>query len=321
MTRPYYRPLVAVGDLTWDVLAKPDHPLLPGGDTTGRVQLAGGGSSANLAVWAARVGYPTAFVGKVGRDRFGAFAVEELEAERVKPHVIWSETRPTGVILVFIDASGERSNLTSQGADFDLLPDELPREILKSAGHVHTTAWSLFTDPPRQAAIKAAQIAKEAGATVSFDPGSYQMILQLGPRRFRQILHELPIDFLFPNLEEGRALTGATDPDEVLEALVELYPDATVSLKLGPKGALIAEKGRIIRLEATADVAVDATGAGDAFGGAFLGHYLRSRDVEAAGKLAVQVAGWVVARFGARGRVDADLEQRLRVHGGFTPWA
>lgn len=318
MTKPNYRPLVAVGDLNWDVLAKPDHPLLPGGDTTGRVQLAGGGSSANLAVWAARVGYPTAFVGKIGRDRFGVFAVEELEAERVEPHVIWSDTKPTGVILVFIDAGGERSNLTSQGADFDLLPDELPRKVLEGAGHVHITAWSLFTDPPRQAAIKAAQMAGEAGATVSFDPGSYQMILQLGPRRFRQILRELSVDFLLPNLDEGRALTGAAEPDEVLEALVELYPDVTILLKLGPEGALIAAKGQVIRLEATPDVAVDATGAGDAFGGAFLGHYLRSQDAQAAGKLAVQVAGWVVARFGARGPVDADLEQRLR-HYGFNP--
>jgi len=68
--------MITAYDESLDVLAKPDHPLLPGGDTTGRVQLAGGGSSANLAVWAARVGYPTAFVGKVGRDRFGAFAVE-----------------------------------------------------------------------------------------------------------------------------------------------------------------------------------------------------------------------------------------------------
>ncbi|PZA07000.1 MULTISPECIES: carbohydrate kinase family protein [unclassified Meiothermus] len=319
MTKPSYRPLVAVGDLTWDVLAKPDHPLLPGGDTTGRVQLAGGGSSANLAVWAARVGYPSAFVGKVGRDRFGTFAVEELEAERVEPHVIWSEAKPTGVIVVFIDANGERSNLTSQGADFDLRPEELPVEVLQAAAHVHITAWSVFTNPPCQAALQAARLAAEAGATVSFDPGSYQMILQLGPRRFRQILREFPINFLFPNLEEGRALTGATEPDEVLETLVELYPEATVALKLGPKGALIAEKGRVIHLEATADVAVDATGAGDAFGGAFLGHYLRSRDAQAAGRLAVQVAGWVVTRFGARGRADDELKQRLRVYGVNPP--
>jgi ribokinase len=307
--------LVSVGDLAWDVLAKPDHPLLPGGDTTGRVQLAGGGSAANLAVWAARVGYPTAFVGKVGRDRFGRYAVEDLAAEGVTPHVVWSEARPTGVILVFIDPHGERSNLTSQGADFDLLPEELPEPVLSQAGHVHLTAWSFFTDPPRQAAVRAAQIAHEGGATVSFDPGSYQMILELGPRKFRRMMQELSVDFLLPNLDEGRALTGAVEAEEVLEALCELFPGMVILLKLGPEGALIFESGRVVRVEATADAAIDATGAGDSFGGAFLGHYLRSRDAEAAGKLAVEVAGWVVARFGARGPVDADLEQRLRRYG------
>ena len=56
------QPIIAVGDLVWDVLAKPDHMLLPGGDTTGRIALAPGGSAANVAAWIARVGMPAGFV-------------------------------------------------------------------------------------------------------------------------------------------------------------------------------------------------------------------------------------------------------------------
>jgi len=306
-----FRPLVAVGDLTWDVLAKPDTMLLPGGDTTGRVLLAGGGSSANVAVWAARVGYPTAFVGEIGRDRFGEFAVQELEAEGVTPHVIWNQTRPTGVILVLIDAAGQRSMLTSQGADFDLRPEEVSVEIIQSAGHVHITAWSLFTNPPRAAALHTAHIAREAAITISFDPASFQMIREIGREEFRRMTQNLSIDFIFPNLDEGQALTGARQPRDVLEALQHLYPEAMILLKLGAEGAIILDKGRLIELQATQDKAIDATGAGDSFGGAFLGHYLRSNDAEAAGRLAVQVAGWVIGRFGARAPVDDNLKRRL----------
>jgi ribokinase len=304
-------PLVAIGDLTWDVLSKPDTILLPGGDTTGRVLLMGGGSSANVAVWAARVGYPSGFVGEIGRDRFGEFAVQELEAEGVRPHIIWNDKRPTGVILVLIDAAGQRSMLTSQGADFDLRPEELPVEVIQSASHIHITAWSLFTDPPRTAALRAAHIAHEAGITTSFDPGSFQMIREIGREEFRRMTRNLSLDFIFPNLDEGQALTGAKKPEEILEALQHLYPEAMVLLKLGPDGALVLNKGEVTTLIATQDKAVDATGAGDSFGGAFLGHYLRSKNVLAAGKLAVQVAGWVISRFGARPPADQDLRGRI----------
>jgi ribokinase len=309
------RPMLAVGDLAWDVLTKPDQIILPGGDTTGRVQLAPGGSSANVAVWAARVGMPTGFLGKVGRDRFGEFAVQDLQAEGVESHVIWTDSSPTGVILVLIDSSGQRSMITSQGADFLLEPSELPIAAIQSSSHVHITAWSVFTDPPRQAALQAARIATEAGASVSFDPGSYQMIREIGREEFRRTTREMSVDFLFPNLEEGRAMTGAKTPTEVLEALQDLYPKTMIVLKLDKNGALIAEGNNSFQVAATNDTAIDATGAGDAFCGAFLGHYLQSKNALAAAELAAQVAGWVVSRFGARAVKDSELERRLLQYG------
>ena len=308
-------PFMAVGDLAWDVLAKPDQSLLPGGDTTGQVALSGGGSSANVAVWARRVGMPTGFLGKVGNDRFGQEAVQDLQTEGVTPHIIWDAVHPTGVILVLIDSSGQRSMLTSQGADFWLEPEEVPADPIRAASHVHITAWSVFTDPPRRAALRAARLALEAGASVSFDPGSYQMIREIGREEFKRTTRELSFDFILPNLEEGRALTGARSPHEVLDALNELYPQAMVLLKLDKDGALILDGDRVLEVAATNDLVIDATGAGDAFGGAFLGHYLRSRDALAAGHLAVQMAGWVVGRFGARATRDAELERRISEYG------
>ncbi len=309
------KPFLAVGDLAWDVLSKPDQIILPGGDTTGRVELSGGGSSANVAVWARRVGMPTGFLGKVGQDRFGKFAVQDLEAEGVTPHMLWDETHPTGVILVLIDKGGERSMISSQGADFKMLPEELPVSAIQNASHVHITAWSVFTDPPRGAAIRAAEIATEAGASVSFDPGSYQMILQIGREEFRRTTKKLSVDMLFPNIDEGRALTGAEEPTDILDGLRELYPEALIVLKLDKHGALIAENGRSFQVAATTDNLIDATGAGDAFCGAFLGHYLRSGNAEAGAQLAVQVAGWVIGRFGARAAMDEEIRARIAKHG------
>ncbi|MFN5935292.1 MAG: carbohydrate kinase family protein, partial [Roseiflexaceae bacterium] len=174
---------MAVGDLVWDVLAQPDSMLLPGGDTTGRIALAPGGSAANVAAWVARLGAPAAFVGAVGADVFGDLIVADLTREGVDGHIIRNQY-DTGVIVVMIDRAGQRSMITNQGADFHLQPADLPVAAIARAAHVHITAWSLFTDPPRAAAIQAAKVAKAGGATVSFDPASYQMIREMGRDTF-----------------------------------------------------------------------------------------------------------------------------------------
>ena len=277
---PSARPIIAVGDLVWDVLVKPDRLLLPGGDTTGRIALAPGGSAANVAVWIARAGMPAGFVGKVGADDFGNLVVVDLEREGVAAHVSRTGAHDTGVILVLIDRAGQRSMVTNQGADFHLLPEDLPEQVLRSCAHVHITAWSLFTDPPRRAAIRAAQIAKEAGATVSFDPASYQMIREIGHDRFQRYTAGLPVDVLFPNRDEGEALTGERDPRAMARELRQMYPGAVIALKLDRDGCFIAADGHERHYPSTDAKAVDTTGAGDAFDGAFLASYLRDASLE-----------------------------------------
>ncbi|HEX2865306.1 MAG TPA: PfkB family carbohydrate kinase, partial [Deinococcales bacterium] len=147
--------------------------------------------------------------------------------------------------------------------------------------------------------------------SLSFDPGSYQMIRELGREEFARVTRGLRFDFVLPNVDEGRALTGEKRPALIVEALRDLYPGAMILLKLDREGALVSDGDRLLEVPATRDDATDATGAGDSFGGAFLGHYLRSRDALGAAQLAVAVAGWVVGRFGARPLPDDDLRQRI----------
>jgi ribokinase len=307
------RPILAVGDLVWDVLVKPDGILLPGGDTTGVIQLAPGGSAANVAAWIARSGAPAAFAGAVGRDVFGDLIARSLEAEGVALHLHRTPVRDTGVILALIDRAGQRSMVTNQGADFQLLPADLPVDALRAARHVHITAWSVFTDPPRAAVVRAAQIAKEAGATVSFDPASFQMIREIGFDRFRRATKGLPVDILLPNRDEGEALTGEKAPEAIARELRDVYPGAVVALKLDRDGCFVAADGHTAHYPTGETKVVDTTGAGDAFNGAFLARYLADGDLAAAAAFANQVGGWVVSRFGARPAADDALREILAV--------
>ncbi len=304
-------PLVVVGDYAWDVLIRTQAQLLQGGDLFGDVLLAPGGSAANVAVWARRCGLPTTFVGKIGRDRFGDLAQEELRAEGVRARWAFTDEHLTGAVAVWIDHSGERSMVSGKGADHYLLPEELPRDVLGAARHLHLSAWSFFDDPPRQASREAARLVRAAGGSVSLDPGSFQMIDAMGVERFLELTTDLGVSVLFPNLEEGEILSGQADPHHIAARLAELYPGALVMLKLDDEGAYLYADGEGTHFPTSARTVVDATGAGDAYAGAFLAAWLRGAPPAEAARGANRLAGWVVERFGARPEADAELEGLL----------
>ena len=293
--------LCVLGDFAWDVLIRTNSELLTGGDTFGEVVLLPGGSAANVAVWAARCGVATHFIGKVGRDRMGELAAENLDSESVTHHLIESDSNVTGSVAVFVDHTGERSMVSGRGADFDLLPSEVPRDVVAGADHLHLTAWSFFTDPPRSAARSAAHLVRDAGGTLSFDPGSFQMIEEVGVDHFLSVTHDLGIDVFLPNKEEGTVLTGHTDPVDIVRELDALYPSAWNVLKLDADGACVFRNGDAVHVPpAPTNRLVDATGAGDSFAGAFLARYLRGADSVAAAQFANRVSAWVIEHPGAR---------------------
>jgi ribokinase len=303
--------LCVIGDFAWDVLIRANSELLRGGDTFGEVMLTPGGSAANVAVWARRAGLPTSFVGKVGRDRFGQLARENLDREGVESHLIETDGHLTGSVAVFVDHTGERSMVSGHGADFYLLPSELPAVAMQRASHLHLTAWSFFTDPPRSAARLAATTASGRGATLSFDPGSFQMIGEMGVDHFLAVTCDLGIDLFLPNYQEGQMLTGLDDPVEIAAALTEIYPGALIILKLDADGALVYRDGAATVIPAATNNLVDATGAGDSFAGGFLARWLQGVDAVDAARFAVQVSAWVIEHLGARPDADDRLARLL----------
>lgn len=288
--------LCAVGDYCWDLVVKTFDELPRGGDTTGTIEMHAGGSAANTAVWAARCGASVAFVGMVGDDPLGRLAADDLAREGVQAHLSVSAERPTGAVASFVDHTGERSMVSGVGADHLLLPGDVPVEVIGSARHVHVTGWSMFGDPPRAAVLHAVRLAHEAGATVSFDPSAHQMITGMGVAAFVEMSAGLRPAIVFPSRDEARVLSGESQPEAMAAALSELYGGALVVLKLDAEGALV--DGR--RVSATGTGAVDTTGAGDSFAGAFLANWLQGADPVAAAEAAVEVAAWVVARVGSR---------------------
>lgn len=299
--------LCAVGDFAWDVVIRTDDPLQLGGDTFGEVSLHPGGSAANTAVWAARCGALSHFVGKIGTDRLALWAHEDLASEGVVDHMVETPSHPTGTVAAFVDHQGRRSMVSGHGADHYLEPDDLPEDLLRTTPHLHLTAWSLFNDPPRTAALKAAELARAGGGTLSFDPSSFQLIEKTGVAEFLALSTALRPDVVFPNRDEGATLTGEHEPTAMAGRLAELYPEATIVVKLDAEGALLSADGTSTTIGATPTRVVDSTGAGDAFAGAYLSAHLSGASPLDSAQFACAVAEWVVGRSGARPTPDAEL--------------
>jgi len=185
---------------------------------------------------------------------------------------------------------------TDRGANRRLGAGDL-EGVLEGAGLLHVSAYQLF-EPYSRAAIRALwDTARGGGIATSVDPGTFAGIRDVGREAFLEWTSGGRL--VFPNLDEGRLLTGEDDPEAIVTRLLESYE--LVALKLGPGGALAGSAdGRRVRLAAEAATALDSTGAGDAFCAGFLASYLRAGTLEECTAAAVKTAAGVMGRAGAR---------------------
>jgi sugar/nucleoside kinase (ribokinase family) len=295
--------ILSVGDLLLDVVIRYD-PVAGEADTgPDGVQLWPGGSAANFAVWAARCGAQVQFVSRVGRDWSGEMLVHSLDSAGVVPHVRVTDGLPTGRVLVMVDNEGVRRMWSYPGTSATISPDDLDPIWFAALDGFHLTGYSLLREGPRPAALRAFDLARSTGKTLcTLDPNPPHLIADFGPDRYCRLLSELQFDVIFPNLEEGRLLSGGDTPEEVAASLLSLSP--LVVLTLGEEGCLVAHRDsapQTVRFPASRVKEVrDTTGAGDAFAAAFVVEYLAGRNWHHAAKAANQCAADVVARVGAR---------------------
>jgi sugar/nucleoside kinase (ribokinase family) len=275
--RPRSRPIsiLILGDLMLDVVLAPDRTLAAGTDVSGRVRLRQGGSAANTARWAARLGARTILVSAVGRDLVGRALVEAVAGDGVTVRAARVAGLPSGRIGVVVAPGGERSFVADRGAADALAPDHLRAAWFRRIDAFHLPAYSLLSPSLAAAARAGLGHARAAGATISLDLASSLPLLSQGRRAARGLVAEVRPDILFATAAEAEALLGRY----ALDDLLDFAPIAVV--KRGARGALVlaAEGTERIKFEvATSHVrTAESTGAGDAFDAGFLVAWLGAR--------------------------------------------
>ncbi|MFJ1764378.1 carbohydrate kinase family protein [Amycolatopsis sp. NPDC088138] len=250
--------IVVVGDAALDVIARHDKPLPHGGDARAKIRFTGGGSGANTALWLRSLGADTTLLARIGDDPGGRLIKAELEAAGVRCAFAVDPEAPTCCVVVMVDATGQRSMLADRGANQRFAPEDVTRESLGEAGHLHLSGYVLLDPPSRAAGLAALALARELGLTTSVDPQAAAHITD--PAAFLDDVRG--VDLLMPNTEELVALTGSADPASAKELLAAV---GAVVVTAGLNGASWVDGGGVTSVPAIEADCVDSTGAGDAF--------------------------------------------------------
>ena len=270
-----------------------------------------GGAPANVLCALSNLGIKTAFIGKVGKDMHGDFLTGVLNDKMVCTKGLIADPAVfTTLAFVALSLEGERSFSFARkpGADTCLRPDELNMQILQNTNVFHFGSLTLTDEPARSATYKAIEVAKQAGAIISYDP-NYRAPLwessQAATEQMRGVLKY--VDIIKISDEETTLLTGKEAPEEASEALIALGISCTV-VTLGKDGALVRTREGAATVKAPECNVVDTTGAGDAFWGGFLYKLLKDGVAPAClslekakeyARFANMVAGLCVQRRGA----------------------
>ena len=286
--------IIVFGDVIDDVVVVPHGEIRDDTDTVSSIRLLPGGSAANTASWLGSLAREVDFVGCVGTadvERHGLL----LRAASATPHLSAHAELPTGTIVVI--AQGERRTmLTERGANAALDPAAVTERMLASATLLHLTGHVLRNSAGVDGVRSLIDRARQAGVTVSIDPGSAGFIHDYGPSRFLDALEGA--DLLFPSRDEGTILTGLVEPRLIAARLGEMF--ATVILTLGADGVVAIHGGDVTVHPATPVTTIDPTGAGDAFTAGFLDDWLRYHDVSSAVRNGAQLAARAVRTMGGR---------------------
>jgi sugar/nucleoside kinase (ribokinase family) len=290
--------VLTVGDL-------PDR----GGDVIASSTTTAAGGGFNVMAAAVRQGLPTLYAGAHGTGPFGSQARVALEHAGVELLHSARADLDTGFVVTLVDASGERTFVTSRGAEATLTSEDLPEPADQDL--VYLSGYSLLHDSNRAALIPWLE-AISLDVPVFFDPGP--LVAEIPEAALEAVFAR--VDWWSCNTHEATAVTGLAEPLDAARSLVRRTGRAAVLVRTGAAGCFLAVRGGEVRqIDGFAVEAVDLNGAGDAHAGTFLAGIAEGKEPAEAARRANAAAALAVSRRGpATSPTRDELEAYLRAH-------
>lgn len=256
------------------------------------------GAETNVAIGLARLGLAVGWASRLGADSIGRYLLAAMQAEGIDcSHVRIDPAHRTGFQFKgrVTDGSDPPVEYHRKGsAASHMGVEDVDAAWLAAARHLHATGvFAAVSDTTLQAALKALEVMRAAGRSISFDP-NLRPTLWASPETMRQWINHLAAraDWVLPGLEEGRFLTGESTPEGIARFYLERGARLVV-VKLGPDGAYYqSEAGAAYVPGFPVHSVVDTVGAGDGFAVGIISALLEGRGIADA----VKRGAWIGAR-------------------------
>lgn len=307
--------IVVVGSLNADLTIYCDRLPQPGETVHGNgFAVNPGGKSANQAVAASKLGGQVSLVGAIGDDPNGAMLLESTERAGVDvSRVRRAADAATGVAIISVDAAGENSIIISAGANGSLSPADV-----KAAADVFDDAAvvCLCLEVGLDTVAAAAQAGHDAGATVLLNLSPYAEV----PQALAGLSDVLLVNVHEASLFLGKdAMPGADADAAEWEPVRKQFADRglqRVLVTLGAHGSVVLDSQaagthHITRIPPTKVVAVDTTGAGDAFTGAVAARLAAGESLDEAAAFASVAAALAATKKGTQTAYPDTAEVQL----------
>lgn len=238
-----------------------------------------GGAPCNVLAMLSRLGYSTAFIGKVGNDSFGRLLERAVsEAGIASEGLVYDDMIPTTLALVHNGEDGDRnfSFYRKPGADIMLEEKEISEPLITDCRIFHFGSVSMTDEPVRTATQKAVRLAGKEGKWISFDP-NLRPPLWNDENAARQAIWEgiQSCHILKIADNEIQWLTGETDYDQGVSKIRTCGSPKLITVTLGKEGSIAYQGDKRVYAEAfLSDRTVDTTGAGDTFCACVLAYVL-----------------------------------------------
>lgn len=258
----------------------------------------GGGSAANSVFGLSQLGGKGYYTCKVASDTDGSFFIDELINNGIDTNLDPKNlpNGTTGKCLVMVTPDAERTMNTYLGITSNFSTNELNETAIADSEYVFLEGFLVSSETGLVAMKEAKRMAEASGTKVSLTFSDPSMV-----KYFRDQMIEVVgdgVELLFCNIEEAQLFTGLEDLEEVKEALKKISKKFVITF--GERGSLTFDGNDYAEIQPFPVQAVDTTGAGDMFAGAFLYGITHKQSFAEAGKLASLASSTVVTAFGPR---------------------
>lgn len=291
--------LLCIGDLMLDVVVLIDSQIHYGSDTPAKISTHGGGAAANTATWLAHQRNEVFFVSRTGDDAAAQAVISELDYWKIEHNELRKGHSKTGVVVVLVDETGQRTMFPDSGANSGLDISDLPD--LKGFDAAFLSGYSLFNPASTDGVIRIIEQIKSKEIPLFFDPASVGTISHFGKQKALAFLELM--DVLLLNEEEALFLSETQSCEAALQTLQNYCQ--TIVIKRGAAGAVgVHSQSQPVTAKTVAIDPIDTTGAGDAFAAGFMPTWIKTKDLLAAMQDGNSLAAHCVAIIGARPSVN-----------------